>query len=91
VVRSDTVWDSDLAKAQFSGTAWDALVQAGRTLAHNPKVAGSNPAPATNETAGQAPLLGVGPSAVRGRVYRVVYRLGFGQAGDLRFRGGVGR
>ena len=47
--------------------------------AHNPKVAGSNPAPATNETAGQAPLLGVGPSALRACVYRVVYRLGIGQ------------
>ena len=35
--------------------------------AHNPKVAGSNPAPATIEHAGQAPLLGVGPSVVRAR------------------------
>lgn len=33
--------------------------------ANNPKVVGSNPTPATNEDAGQAPLLGVGPSAFR--------------------------
>lgn len=32
--------------------------------AHNPKVAGSDPAPATIRTAGEAPLLGVGPPVV---------------------------
>jgi len=68
-----------VTKPQLKGTIWHALVRAEILIAHNPKVAGSNPAPATNETAGQAPLLGVGPSALRACVYRVVYRLGIGQ------------
>ncbi len=36
-----------------------------RKAAHNPKVAGSNPAPATNENAGQGPAA-AGPSCVPG-------------------------
>ena len=63
-----------MTKPQLKGTIWHALVRAEILIAHNPKVAGSNPAPATNETAGQAPLLGVGPSAFPADFYRVFYR-----------------
>ena len=52
-----------------NGTGWDT-----DRATHNPKVVGSNPTPATNISAGQAPLLGVGPSAARGIFYRIFYR-----------------
>ena len=41
--------------------------------AHNPKVGGSNPPPATKESAGQAPLLGVGPAALSAGFYCFFY------------------
>ena len=43
--------------------------------AHNPKVAGSNPAPATIESAGQSRSARAGSSAVRAIFYRIFYRI----------------
>jgi hypothetical protein len=43
-----------------------------RRRTHNPKVEGSNPAPATSKRAGQAPDSGPGPSAVQGDLLPVL-------------------
>src|SRR5438105_1012085 len=43
--------------------------------AHNPKVAGSNPAPATKESPGQSRCASTGSSVCQAIFYRIFYRM----------------
>ena len=55
-------------------------------VTHNPKVAGSNPAPATKKSAGQGRCRGAGPLRDGAILYRMFYR-----TPEHRARSGVNR
>src|SRR5947207_16018793 len=58
--------------ADRTAAGWSSLVA---RRAHNPKVVGSNPTPATNETAGQSRCDSTGSTVVRAIFYRIFYRM----------------
>ena len=61
LVRSGTDWHVECAKPHLRGTGRFGTGRQERLrIAHNPKVAGSNPAPATNENTGQGRSPGAG-------------------------------